>query len=158
MTNLGQQRTILKTCDTLRNMSESCRRNTMLKIKSLEHIAIAVRDTDAEAEWYHDVLGFSIVYKAPTPPRNYFIRDPAGRSMIEILPLKNPQDLNHFETSPAHLHVAFDVDDFDGVKAALEAKGVTVEEPSSTPSGTKLAFFRDPEGIPLQLVYRPQPF
>ncbi|MBI4529940.1 MAG: VOC family protein, partial [Candidatus Latescibacteria bacterium] len=32
----------------------------MVKIKSLEHIAIAVRDTDAEAEWYRDILGFSI--------------------------------------------------------------------------------------------------
>jgi catechol 2,3-dioxygenase-like lactoylglutathione lyase family enzyme len=130
----------------------------MVKIKSLEHIAVAVRDTDAEAEWYRDVLGFSIVYKAPTSPRNYFVRDPAGRSMIEIIPLKKDDEFNNFNTSPAHLHIAFDVDDFDAAKAALEAKGVKVEEPSPLPGGGKIAFFRDPEGIPLQLVYRPQSF
>ena len=130
----------------------------MLKIKSLEHVAVAVRDTDAEAEWYRDVLGFSIVYKAPTPPRNYFIRDPAGRSMIEIIPIKEDDKFSNFDTSPAHLHIAFDVDDFDATKAALEAKGIRVGEPTSLAGGGKIVFFRDPEGIPLKLVYRPQSF
>lgn len=130
----------------------------MLKFTSMEHIALAVHDTDAEAEWYRDILGFSIVYKAPTSPRNYFVRDPAGASMIEIMPLRDPDQLDHNQTNPAHFHIALGVDDIDEAKAALEALGVDVGAVSALPGGAKSAFFRDPEGIPLQLIYRRERF
>ena len=61
----------------------------MIKIGSLEHVAVAYRDTDAAAKWYCDVLGFEIALKfnnAGSDINIYFIQDPAGTGFIEIYP------------------------------------------------------------------------
>ena len=134
----------------------------MLKIKSIEHIGIAVEDTHAEAKWYCDTLGFTVAYKAPTEPVNYFIKAPDGSCMIEfisasVMPESDPGRVDFPKVNPTQLHIAFEIEDFDAAYDALLAKGVKFEGPRPTGTGRKLAFFRDPEGIPLQLVYRPEP-
>ena len=132
----------------------------MVKVHSLEHVALAYRDTDAAAQWYCDVLGFEIVLKFQNPGRQvniYFIRDPAGTGFIEIIPMPegDPTQLDDIRTS--HVHLAFNVDGMDEAIAALEAKGVELEGPPAKNGENVLLFFRDPEGAPLQLVQRAKP-
>ena len=132
----------------------------MVKIHSLEHVAVAYRDTDAAAQWYCDVLGFEIALKFNNPGSDanfYFIRDPAGTCFIEIISMPEGDDTRLGDIRAAHVHIAFNVDDMEEAVAELESKGVKVEDPPARSGENILLFFRDPEGAPLQLVQRAKP-
>ena len=132
----------------------------MIEIGSLEHVALAYRDTDAAADWFCDVLGFEKIREMlhPAHGRNlYFLKDPAGKSLIEIIPMPAGDEERLSQWSTDHIHVAFDVKDMEAAVAALAEAGVELEGGVTELGGNKLAFFRDPEGAPMQLVQRPQP-
>jgi catechol 2,3-dioxygenase-like lactoylglutathione lyase family enzyme len=132
----------------------------MIEIGSLEHVAIAYRDTDAAARWYCDLFGFEIVFQGVHPAHGvnfYFLKDPAGTGLIEIIPMPKSQQTNLRDLSNAHLHIAFDVADMDAAVAALEKAGVELEGPPAVMGANKLVFFRDLEGAPMQLVQRAKP-
>lgn len=132
----------------------------MVKIHSLEHVAVAYRDTDAAAKWYCDVLGFEIALRFNNPGNDaniYFIRDPRGTGHIEIIPMPAGDDTQLADIRTAHVHLAFNVDDMDEAVAELESKGVKLEGPPARSGENILLFFRDPEGAPLQLVQRAKP-
>ncbi len=132
----------------------------MIKIGSLEHVAVAYRDTDAASQWYCDVLGFEVVLKAvhPAHGRNlYFLKDPAGKGLIEIIPMPASDEAKLHHISTDHVHLAFDVEDMEEAAAALEAAGIETEGPPTQMGQNKLLFFRDPEGAPMQFVQRPKP-
>jgi len=132
----------------------------LVKIRSLEHVAVAYRDTDAAAKWYCDVLGFEIALKFNNPGSDanfYFVRDPAGTCFIEIISMPEGDDTQLADIRTAHVHIAFNVDDMDEAVAALESKGVKLEGPPVRAGQNILLFFRDPEGAPLQLVQRAKP-
>lgn len=131
-----------------------------MKVRSLEHVAVAYRNTDAAAQWYCDVLGFEIVFKAMNPTHGvhyYFVKDPAGTGLIEIIPMPKDDRTDLGQTSTTHIHIAFDVDDMDAAIAHLKAKGVKIDGPPAQIGETRLVFFRDPEGAPLQFVQRSRP-
>ncbi|MBM3264924.1 MAG: VOC family protein [candidate division Zixibacteria bacterium] len=132
----------------------------MFKVRSLEHVAIAYRDTDAAAQWFCNALGFEVVFKALNPTHGvnfYFVKDPAGTGLIEIIPMPAANATKLGGISTAHVHIAFDVDDIYAAVEALQAKGVTFEGPPAKMGENMLVFFRDPEGAPLQLVQRAKP-
>lgn len=131
-----------------------------IKIGSLEHTALAYRDTDAAARWYCDLFGFEIAAQAVHPAHGvnfYFLRDPAGTGLLEIIPMPKGDATRLRDLSNAHVHLAFDVADMDAAVAALEKAGVELEGPPATMGPNKLLFFRDLEGAPLQLVQRGKP-
>ena len=132
----------------------------MIKIGSLEHVAVAYRDTDAAAQWYCDVLGFEVAVKFVHPTIGahiFFLKDPAGTGFIEIIPMPAGDTAQLGDISTAHVHLAFDVEDMDEAVAGLAAAGVEMEGEPATMGENKLLFFRDPEGAPLQLVQRGRP-
>ncbi len=132
----------------------------MIKIGSLEHVAVAYRDTDAAAKWYCDVLGFEIALKfnnAGSDINIYFIQDPAGTGFIEIIPMPVGDDSQLSDIPTSHVHLAFNVENMDEAIASLEANGVQIEGPPAKSGENILLFFRDPEGAPLQFVQRAKP-
>jgi catechol 2,3-dioxygenase-like lactoylglutathione lyase family enzyme len=132
----------------------------MIKIGSLEHVAVAYRDTDAAARWYRDLFGFEIAFEAVHPAHGvkfYFLRDPAGTGLLEIIPMPKGDQTRLRDFSNAHVHIAFDVADMDAAVAALQAAGVEMEGPPAVMGANKLLFFRDLEGAPMQLVQRGKP-
>jgi catechol 2,3-dioxygenase-like lactoylglutathione lyase family enzyme len=132
----------------------------MIKIGSLEHTALAYRDTDAAARWYCDLFGFQIAFQAVHPAHGvnfYFLKDPAGTGLLEIIPMPKSDTTRLRDLSNAHVHIAFDVADMDAAVAALAEAGVEMEGPPAAMGGNKLLFFRDLEGAPMQLVQRAKP-
>jgi catechol 2,3-dioxygenase-like lactoylglutathione lyase family enzyme len=131
-----------------------------VEIGSLEHVAVAYRDTDAAARWYRDVFGFEIVFQAVHPAHGvnfYFLKDPAGTGLMEIIPMPKSDTTKLRDLSNAHVHIAFDVADMDAAVVALEKAGVEMEGRPAVMGANKLLFFRDLEGAPLQLVQRGKP-
>ncbi|MGH2355761.1 MAG: VOC family protein [Chloroflexota bacterium] len=126
-------------------------------IQSIEHIAIAAKDTGALARWYCDTLGFRAVVDGG-PQGTWFVGPPEGAALVEIVPATDGPRAERDRNDAGWSHLAFTVSDFDAVVSSLKSKGVTfVGEPGGLPGERRLAFLLDREGNVLQLVQRPRP-
>jgi glyoxylase I family protein len=126
-------------------------------IRSVEHMAIAAKDTAGLARWYVDTLGFQVVMDGG-PKGIWFVGPPAGEALVEIVPATDAARVERGQNDPGWSHLAFTVTDFDDVVKDLRAKGVKFSsENMGSPGERRLAFFPDGEGNILQLIQRPQP-
>ena len=127
------------------------------KINRLDHFCISARNADALAKWYEDVLGFDLVSrgetKAGTPM--YFLGS-TNETYVEILTAQDA-GLKEFIGTPGHSHFCLLVDNFDEVYEYLKSKKVHFREVRDTIQGWKIAYFDDPEGNMLEIMYRPEP-
>jgi catechol 2,3-dioxygenase-like lactoylglutathione lyase family enzyme len=124
----------------------------------IEHVAINVPDARETAAWYAEHLGLKIVRKVDQPPYMHFLADESGQSMLEIYANTEAGIPDYPAMHPQNLHIAFVVDDIESELNRLLAAGATPEGGiNPTPAGDKLVFFRDPWGVPLQLVQRKTP-
>ena len=126
--------------------------------KGIEHVGILARDSEKLAEWYQQVLGWHAVWISETKPKAFFLASENG-SMVEIIPSKKTEAVPLPELGdPGHRHLAISVDDFDKAYKVLQAQKVNfMEPPKEGAGGTKVVFFRDPEGNILHLIRRPVP-
>jgi glyoxylase I family protein len=121
----------------------------------LEHIAINVEDPVAMAKWYCGNLGMKIVRKGPAPANAHFISDTGKNVLLEIY--NNPPDdvPDYASMNPLLFHIAFIVDDIEGICRKLISAGAKiVNDVSTTPEGDEYAVLRDPWGISIQFVRR----
>ena len=143
-------------------------------MKGMHHVGITVKDLDASIRFYHDVLGLEFSNE-PSP----WFEDPElgpavgcpgaalrqvslvlGDTTLELLEYKNPPSETAAPLISNNLgasHVAFQVDDIEGKKAELEAKGITFFSPVNVVdegvlAGWRWVYFSDPDGYPLELV------
>ena len=125
-------------------------------IRAIEHMAIAATDTAALARWYRDTLGFRVVVEGGDGI--WFVGPSDGQALIEIVKATNAPRVPRERNDPGWSHLAFTVADFEATCDELKAKGVTITGMTgSGPNERRLAYFEDPDGNVLQLVYRPQP-
>lgn len=121
----------------------------------IEHTAIAARDSQSLADWYQRLFGFRIVYSSGTEPPVYMLKTPDG-TMLEILPAQDEQLTEEYNAKQAGIrHIAFTVTDFAAAYHYLEKRGISFFEIREA-AQMKLAFFRDPEGNILHLMWRPE--
>lgn len=121
----------------------------------MEHFALFAADPQALKDFYIQVLGLRLaVDNSGAMPPGYFLVDDVGTA-LEII--GRPPGVESADTR--HIcHVAFTVDDVDAARRRLEGLGRTFESDTvvDTPA-MKTAFFRDPEGNRLQVVWRARP-
>jgi glyoxylase I family protein len=116
--------------------------------KGIEHTAIATPEPEALAQWYEKNLGFPICHRYGG---NVFVKAPDG-SMLELIPSIGERVHTEIKT-PGIRHLAIQVEDFDASVKALEAQDIEIFERIEG-GANRLAFFRDPEGNILHLIYR----
>jgi len=121
-----------------------------------EHIAINVPDPVAMADWYVEHCDMRIVIQIDEPPFTRFLADQEGKTSIEIY--KNTAATIPDYSSQNHLvyHHAFAVEDLETTRERLLEAGASFVEDVKLPNGTRLIMMKDPWGISLQLVNRPQ--
>lgn len=128
-----------------------------MKLNRVHHIAIICSDYARSKAFYTEVLGLSVIAEQYRAARDSWKLDLA-------LPDGTQLELFSFPTPPARLsypeacglrHLAFEVDDVDRCKQALEANGIAVE-PIRRDEHTRqrFVFFADPDGLPLELYER----
>lgn len=127
----------------------------------LHHGCISVADLDRSIEFYSRVLGFELESRRYLPGISLeiaFLR--SGRDRIEIVCHDEPQALPEFaktETDDFRVigtkHLSFGTDDPDGLHVFLAGQGVEglTEIFENNPS-YRYFFFRDPDGIGLEVV------
>ena len=121
-------------------------------IKGIEHTAIAAADAAKLADWYVDVLGFTVPYRSANA---VFVRAGDG-TMIEIIHADGQRGADGMKV-PGLRHLALAVEDFDGAYAHLQAKNVSFRGEPAESNGNRTVFFTDPEGNILHRLYRATP-
>jgi len=118
----------------------------------IEHFAIASPNPRRLADYYVDTLEFEITFEYAG---NYFIQAKNG-ALIEIIPSEGDRPESAVRT-PGMRHIAISVTDFDAAYNQLKGQGVVLVGDPYEVQGNRLAFFQDPDGNLLHLIYREKP-
>jgi glyoxylase I family protein len=118
----------------------------------IEHFAIASPNPRRLADYYVDTLEFEITFEYAG---NYFIQAKNG-ALIEIIPSEGDRPESAVRT-PGMRHIAISVTDFDAAYNQLKGQGVVFVGDPYEVQGNRLAFFQDPDGNLLHLIYREKP-
>src|SRR5262249_39951713 len=119
----------------------------------MEHFAIYAADAPALRDFYIAAFGMRLVVENPGDPPGYFLADDAGMALEIIGRPVGESGVNQRWVC----HVAFWVDDFVAARAALENRGATFEGDTLIDNDAmRTAFFRDPAGNRVQIVWRKQ--
>jgi catechol 2,3-dioxygenase-like lactoylglutathione lyase family enzyme len=136
-------------------------------IKAIDHIGIMTNNLQQSVEFYTEVLGFSISTKIEMEEVGLsaiFIEK--NGSKIELMGYRGPIpkrskgiEITLGESSiPINDHITFTVDDLGATVTDLKEKRVEfVLETIELEGGLKIASFKDPNGVLIELVEYPKP-
>ena len=117
------------------------------------HIAIICSDWERAKEFYVNKLGFEMTLEAYRPAQNDYLRMLSlGETTLEVFIRPDaPQRVNNPEAMGLR-HLAFRVEDAEAAAAWLNSRGIETEPVREDPyNGGKFTFFRDPDGLPLEI-------
>ena len=115
-----------------------------MKIKRVEHIAIAVQSLTQSIDLLKNTFGLELEYEEQIGQTRLAML-PVGESYIELLEGQGPESgVTKWlgEKGPGLFHICFEVEDIDGALAELKQKGVKLrdETPRIGHGGARIAF------------------
>ena len=144
------------------------------QLTGIHHIGLTVRDINRSFEWYTKMFDLS-----PGPVNHgsgqklsealqvkdvelSFSMVSIGGTRIEFLQYHNPvgKDFDRTNGDVGSTHICIQVTNMDAAYAELQAKGAVFNAPPITLTdgdlaGSKWAYFRDPDGIQLEIWESP---
>ena len=117
------------------------------------HIAVIASDWEQAREFYVNKLGFELIREVYRPAQNDYLRMlQLGETTLEIfIKPENPERVNNPEAKGLR-HLAFRVDNAEEAAAWLNSRGIATEPiREDLVNGGKFTFFRDPDGLPLEI-------
>ena len=123
----------------------------------IHHIAIICSDYQVSKHFYVHQLGFQIVAEVYRKERQSYKLDLAinGIYQIELFSFPNPTARPSQPEAVGLRHLAFEVDDVVKVSEVLMDKGIATEPVRMDEfTGKKFTFFKDPDGLPLEIYER----
>lgn len=124
-----------------------------MNLNAIHHIAIIVSDYEKSKDFYVNKLGFSIIRENYRENKDDYKLDlKLGDVELEIFGIKNsPRRVSRPEACGLR-HLAFKVENIEGVIKELNSKGIETEEVRIDEfTNKKMTFFRDPDDLPLEL-------
>jgi catechol 2,3-dioxygenase-like lactoylglutathione lyase family enzyme len=122
-----------------------------MKFTQIKETCIYSRDLERAEKFYSEILGLEIIGKGEG--RHIFFR--AGTSVLLIF---NPDYTATQSGIPSHdgegrIHFAFEVEktDYEGTRAEILAKGVTITHEHNWKGGRSF-YFNDPDGHILEII------
>ena len=121
-----------------------------MKLKRVEHVAIAVKDMAKMQEIFENKLGIKMEYEEKFPQYNTKIAMyPIGDTYLEVLESNDPKtETSRWieEHGEGLFHICLEVEDIDSALTELREKGVKLldEVPRVGHGGARIAFL-DPE-------------
>jgi glyoxylase I family protein len=125
-----------------------------VKINKVHHIAIIASDYKKSKRFYVEVLGCSVVAEHYREERDSYKLDLAinGDYLIELFSFPAPPKRLSYPEACGLRHLAFAVEDIEVELQELKNKNVkTTELMVDEYTGKKMAFFFDPDELPLEL-------
>ena len=117
------------------------------------HIAIISSDWEKAREFYIEKLGFELTREVYRPAQDDYLRMLSqGDTTLELFIRPDaPQRVNNPEAMGLR-HLAFHVEDIEPVVRWLNDQGVETEPiREDLVNGGRVTFFRDPDGLPLEI-------
>lgn len=124
-----------------------------MKLDQIHHIAIIVSDYKKSREFYVDKLGFEVIRENYREQRDDYKLDlKLGDCELEIFGIKkSPERLSYPEACGLR-HLAFHISCIEDTVRELNALGIETEPIRIDEfTGKKMTFFKDPDGLPLEL-------
>ncbi|MCX7381481.1 MAG: methylmalonyl-CoA epimerase [Alphaproteobacteria bacterium] len=120
-----------------------------MKIKRIEHIAIAVDSMGKSMDLFRDVFGLGVEYEEQIGQTRLAML-PVGETYVELLEGQGPESgVTKWiaEKGVGLFHICFEVEDIDAAIAELKEKGIKLrdETPRIGHGGSRIAFL-DPAG------------
>ena len=117
------------------------------------HVAIICSDYRRSREFYVDKLGFEVVREVWREERqDYLTMLQSGEVVLELF---TKPTAHQRPTQPEALglrHLAFQVENVEETAAWLNSRGIETEPiRTDTINGGRMTFFKDPDGLPLEL-------
>ena len=115
-----------------------------MKIKRVEHIAVAVSSLNKSLDMLRNTFGIPLEYEEQIGTTRLAML-PIGETYIELLESSAPESgINQWiaDKGEGYFHICFEVEDIDGALAELKAKGVKLrdETPRIGHGGARIAF------------------
>ena len=117
------------------------------------HIAVISSDWEKAREFYIEKLGFQMIREVYRPAQDDYLRMlRQGETTLELFIRPDaPQRVNTPEARGLR-HLAFRVEDAVAAAAWLNARGIETEPiREDLVNGGKFTFFKDPDGLPLEI-------
>lgn len=129
-----------------------------LRLSGIHHVAVICADYARSRQFYTTILGGEIireVYRAERQSHKLDLRFPGG-VQIELFTFPGAPERPTQPEAQGLRHLCFSVADIDAAVAALAAQGIACEPVRVDPhTGLRYTFFRDPDGLPLELMETP---
>ena len=122
-------------------------------LEKQHHIAVISSDWEKAKDFYIEKLGFVLEKEFYRPAQNDYLRMlRQGDTVIELFIRPDaPQRVNNPEALGLR-HLAFRVADIGPAVAWLNGMGIETEPVREDPyNGGRFTFFKDPDGLPLEL-------
>ena len=117
-----------------------------LRIKTVNHVGVPIRDRKKSLAFYRDFLGLEVIPSMVDSPNIVWTRAADG-TMVHLIEPSQPGN------PPGKPHTAFEVEDFDEAVKALHASGYQVDtEPGERHDGQRYIFAFDPDGYRLEFT------
>jgi lactoylglutathione lyase len=113
--------------------------------RSMNHVSLSVTDVNRSADFYSRVLGLEIISRPANGGLNMGL---GSESFLGLYQLNNPGTMHH-------LCIGVDNYDADALAAKLQEHGLSSNisrDPANRTSGGDQLYFRDPDGISVQLA------
>jgi glyoxylase I family protein len=125
-----------------------------MSIRGVHHVAIICSDYVRSKRFYVDILGFEVIAETYRAERDSYKLDlrVGDFGQIELFSFPDPPPRPSRPEARGLRHLAFAVDDLEGMVRSLAERGVLCEPIRVDElTGKRFTFFRDPDGLPLEL-------
>ena len=113
----------------------------------LDHIGIYVGDLERSLNFYSEVFGFPEHQRFSKGESKMAVLD-IGKGLLEIIQRPDaPAEAPKGRWS----HIAFHIDDYDGLVSKLEGMGLQLRR-VTLDDGSRIAFFKDPDGHDIEIM------
>ena len=113
---------------------------TSTHLTGIRTVSVPVDDQEAALHYYVDTLGFTLLRDAPIPGGRWIELAPGDESVIVTLEPATPG------VTRGAIGIRFTSDDVDAAHAALDARGVSVDDILRWPGVPPMFAFRDLDG------------
>ena len=124
-----------------------------MNAENVHHFAIIVSDYEKSKDFYVNKLGFEVIREEHREvQRDIKLEVQLNNCMLEIFGKKDPAANPGKPTQCGMWHLCFQAPDLDKTIAELNALGIRTDPIMINASnGKRIAFFYDPDGLPLEL-------
>ena len=122
-------------------------------LEKQHHIAVICSDYTKAKEFYIDKLGFELYREVYRPAQDDYLRMlRQGDTVLELFIKSNAPARVDAPEAMGLRHLAFRVENMDEAVEWLRSRGVETEPVrNDTINGGRFTFFKDPDGLPLEL-------